>query len=74
MELQQRSFASPRYVDLEKYFTPGKPLKSASNVQMVASNCFAVAKMILSAKGNLCTTPQCAALKAIPLSSGTICP
>ena len=44
---------SPRYFDLEKYFTPGKSLKSASNVQIVASNCFAVAKIMLSAKGNL---------------------
>ena len=63
-----------RYFDLEKYFTPGKSLKSASNVQMVASNCFAVAKMMLSANGNLCTMPQCAALKAIPLPRGTILP
>ena len=47
----------PRYFDFGKYFTPGRSLKSASNVQMVASNCRAVAKMILSASGSLCATP-----------------
>ena len=37
-----------------KHFTPRNLLKSTSNVQMVAPNCFALAKMMLSACGNLC--------------------
>lgn len=46
------------YFCLGMYFTPGSPSKSASIVQRIASNCRAVARMMLSANGSRSVTPR----------------
>ncbi len=61
------------YATLQKQRTPGSPSKSGSMVQSVALNCWAVAKMMLSARGSLWSMPSLAAASARPLSRGTIC-
>lgn len=62
------------YVRFRKQRTPGSPSKSEFMVQSVAWNCWAVAKMMLSARESLWSTPSLAAASARPLSSGTIRP
>ncbi len=62
------------YFFLVIYLTPSIPLKSASCVHIMAPCAFAVANMMLSAKGRLYSKPSLAALNEIEVSRSTIMP